>query len=100
MTDCSTDKEYTFVFDLFSQSLVWLANKADFEQYGISTVTIMEVPLQNDFSTHTVYFRKRKSNNLLQKWAVLYPTQINKVVGYSATDHASVSNEVERAGRA
>jgi len=63
------------VFDLFSQSLVWLANKADFEQYGTSAVTIMAVPLKDNTSTHTVYFRKRKSNKVLQKWAVLYPNQ-------------------------
>ena len=71
MKQCQTDVGFTFVFDAVHNSLIWLKNKSNIQQWGLRAIAIMKDP-ETDVSSYSVYVRKR-NDDILQKWSIEYP---------------------------
>lgn len=74
LTPCPEVVEYTFIYDMFFQSLLWIKNKADFATYGLRAVSIAsKEPRRDDPSANLAYVQKRKGKPW-QNWNVIFPS--------------------------
>lgn len=65
--------EFTFVYDQFHSSLIWLRNKANFSKWGLRAVTVLRTPTP-DISSNTVFVTAREGKEN-EKWDVYFPFQ-------------------------
>ncbi len=64
---------FTFIFDAFFDTLLWVKNKADFETWGLRAVTLRHEPKRNTPRSTNVVIRGRRAGDTLQKWSIIYP---------------------------
>lgn len=60
---------FSFIFDPMNNSLIWLKSQADFMQYGLRAIAILQYPNDSDSNSKKVYLKAR-SNDILMKWHI------------------------------